>query len=793
MRGLRARGAALPPRCGQAAGRAPGPRATSTRWRPGWPHLGEERGRLAAGPGRPAGRDVALGRQLHPVPARWPSRPGRCGRTSSTVRSWCETARSGQGSPAACGSPSAPPRRTTASSPPWTRACDDHHHADAIRAEGRYRLAATKETTIEVDLALDGTGTTEVDTGLPFFDHMVEPARPARRASTSTVAATGDLAGRRPPHGGGRRHRAGRGAWPRRWATRRASAASPRCRCPSTRRWSRWPWTCRAVRSWPTTSSSRRRPTAPRAPAVRPAAGRGVLAGLRHRRRHHAAHPAASTGKNTHHISRPRSRGWPAALRDAVRARGGRHPLHQGQAVTAASGGAVIAVLDYGIGNLRSAEKALQHVGADARLVADPELAAGADGVVLPGVGAFGRCLEALRVAAASTGAGRRRRRARCALPRHLRRASSCSTRAPTRIPAPRRSRSPPRRGPTAAGRGQAPADAVEPARARRRGGLRPAAGVPAPAWVYFVHSYAPELTADTVVHLRLRRAGDGHRPSGDRCGPPSSTPRSREPSGLGSWPTSWTPSAGPAGDGALPGHRPPRRRSRATDPGRLRPREPATGTRWPWPAGSPRRRALDPRRRPRRRPRGPPGQPSDGAGHRRGRRDPGADGRRCASEADVAELLDGGLSRVVLGTVALDDPTSWARWPVGSRAGWRWGWTTGGPRRAHRGGRPGLGAGQRPHRCRAARAGSTGSDWPRWSSPPSTATARWPARPRRAGGRAGGHLDPGHRLRRGGRGGRHRRPGRPRGDGGPPPDGGREPRTGWPGPSPARPWSTVG
>jgi glutamine amidotransferase len=56
----------------------------------------------------------------------------------------------------------------------------------------------------------------------------------------------------------------------------------------------------------------------------------------------------------------------------------------------------VIAVLDYGIGNLRSAEKALQHVGADACLVTDPEVAAAADGVVLPGVGAFGRCREAL-------------------------------------------------------------------------------------------------------------------------------------------------------------------------------------------------------------------------------------------------------------------------------------------------------------------------------------------------------------------------------------------------------------
>jgi glutamine amidotransferase len=57
----------------------------------------------------------------------------------------------------------------------------------------------------------------------------------------------------------------------------------------------------------------------------------------------------------------------------------------------------VIAVLDYGIGNLRSAEKALQHLGADAALVTDPEAAMGAAGVVLPGVGSFGRCMEAVR------------------------------------------------------------------------------------------------------------------------------------------------------------------------------------------------------------------------------------------------------------------------------------------------------------------------------------------------------------------------------------------------------------
>jgi len=67
--------------------------------------------------------------------------------------------------------------------------------------------------------------------------------------------------------------------------------------------------------------------------------------------------------------------------------------------VTAASAGPLVAVLDYGIGNLRSAQKALQHCGADARLTADLGLVADAAAVVLPGVGAFGACMNALRSA----------------------------------------------------------------------------------------------------------------------------------------------------------------------------------------------------------------------------------------------------------------------------------------------------------------------------------------------------------------------------------------------------------
>lgn len=57
----------------------------------------------------------------------------------------------------------------------------------------------------------------------------------------------------------------------------------------------------------------------------------------------------------------------------------------------------MIAVLDYGIGNLASAQKALVAAGGDARLVTHADEAAHADAVVLPGVGSFGACMGALR------------------------------------------------------------------------------------------------------------------------------------------------------------------------------------------------------------------------------------------------------------------------------------------------------------------------------------------------------------------------------------------------------------
>src|SRR5204863_4216325 len=94
----------------------------------------------------------------------------------------------------------------------------------------------------------------------------------------------------------------------------------------------------------------------------------------------------------------PRGGGGVQGLR-AGAARGGwrrsdhhRHPFHEGPPVSTR-----IAILDYGMGNLRSAEKAFEHVGATVTVTRDHDAVRHADGLVLPGVGAFPKAMEAVR------------------------------------------------------------------------------------------------------------------------------------------------------------------------------------------------------------------------------------------------------------------------------------------------------------------------------------------------------------------------------------------------------------
>jgi imidazole glycerol-phosphate synthase subunit HisH len=67
-----------------------------------------------------------------------------------------------------------------------------------------------------------------------------------------------------------------------------------------------------------------------------------------------------------------------------------------------------VVVLDYGFGNIRSAQRALQRIGADAVVTADFDEALNADGLVVPGVGAFAACMAGLRAVRGGMVIGRR-------------------------------------------------------------------------------------------------------------------------------------------------------------------------------------------------------------------------------------------------------------------------------------------------------------------------------------------------------------------------------------------------
>ena len=67
-----------------------------------------------------------------------------------------------------------------------------------------------------------------------------------------------------------------------------------------------------------------------------------------------------------------------------------------------------VVVLDYGSGNLRSAERALRRAGAEVAVTADIDAALNADGLVVPGVGAFAACMAGLRAVRGDRIIGRR-------------------------------------------------------------------------------------------------------------------------------------------------------------------------------------------------------------------------------------------------------------------------------------------------------------------------------------------------------------------------------------------------
>ncbi|MBA0050362.1 imidazole glycerol phosphate synthase subunit HisH [Streptomyces sp. AJS327] len=73
-----------------------------------------------------------------------------------------------------------------------------------------------------------------------------------------------------------------------------------------------------------------------------------------------------------------------------------------------AAGRRSVVVFDYGFGNVRSAERALVRAGADVEITRDYERAMSADGLLVPGVGAFAACVEGLRAARGDWVVGRR-------------------------------------------------------------------------------------------------------------------------------------------------------------------------------------------------------------------------------------------------------------------------------------------------------------------------------------------------------------------------------------------------
>src|SRR5918995_3011487 len=178
---------------------------------------------------------------------------------------------------------------------------------------------------------------------------------------------------------------------------------------------------------------------------------------------------------------------------------------------------ALVAVLDYGIGNLRWAQRALKGVGAAAGPTADPGLVRDAAGVVLPGVGNFGRCMQALEesglddVAVACARSGRPFLGI-CVGMQMLYERSEETPDVPGLGVLPGIVR----RLPDGVKRPQMQWNVLE-----RRAASALLAGVPEPVWVYFVHSFAPEGNEHTVATCDYGGARPPPGGDGGLWGPP--------------------------------------------------------------------------------------------------------------------------------------------------------------------------------------------------------------------------------------------------------------------------------
>ena len=214
----------------------------------------------------------------------------------------------------------------------------------------------TKETQIVLQLGLDGTGASKVETGIPFFNHMLE-AWSKHGLMDLAVDAQGRPRGGSPPHGGGRRASA--------WARRSSEALGDKRGIVALRR---------VVPADGRGAAARRgrhlRAAVPRLQRAAPADARssnfdldllqGLLPRVRLQRRDHAARQHALRREPPPHRRGDVQGGRPRALAEATpaRTRATRRavPSTKGSLVRAEP--SMIAVVDYGRGNLGSVEKA---------------------------------------------------------------------------------------------------------------------------------------------------------------------------------------------------------------------------------------------------------------------------------------------------------------------------------------------------------------------------------------------------------------------------------------------------